>query len=302
MVEEALTFTCEGEGLVGVVAKPDTPCAVGILVVVGGPQYRVGSHRQFVASARRFAGQGVPVMRFDYRGMGDSSGAPRSFENIDGDIAAAIAAFITATPGLEKIVLWGLCDAASACLLYCASTEDERIAGLVLLNPWILSEAGYAETQIRDYYLRRLATREFWLKLARGGVDVVGAARSLAGFAASALSGRRDHRNAAVNDAMDYRERMMISFGQLGCPVLFIYSGADLTANAFLEHCRASSAWSASISRAHVEQRNVADADHTFSTAASREEMEALTLDWLKRAFPSMPITTNNQRILLEEP
>ena len=48
--------------------------------MVGGPQYRVGSHRQFTLMARAFAAAGYPVLRFDYRGIGDSEGESRGFE------------------------------------------------------------------------------------------------------------------------------------------------------------------------------------------------------------------------------
>jgi len=58
----------------------DRRAACGVLIVVGGPQYRVGSHRQFLLLSRRLAAEGHPVMRFDYRGMGDASGAMRGFE------------------------------------------------------------------------------------------------------------------------------------------------------------------------------------------------------------------------------
>jgi len=46
----------------------------------------VGSHRQFVQLARRLAKQGYPTLRFDYRGMGDSEGVYRSFENVGPDL------------------------------------------------------------------------------------------------------------------------------------------------------------------------------------------------------------------------
>ena len=80
VVERALTFDCCGERLVGVVSEPALAGKLGVVVVVGGPQYRVGSHRQFVLFARRLATEGVAVLRFDYRGMGDATGRPRQFE------------------------------------------------------------------------------------------------------------------------------------------------------------------------------------------------------------------------------
>jgi alpha/beta superfamily hydrolase len=97
---------------------PEKQPACGVLVVVGGPQYRVGSHRQFLLLSRRLASEGYPVMRFDYRGMGDGGGAMRSFEDVSADIGAAIEAFQRRCPSVRRIVLWGLCDAASAALLY----------------------------------------------------------------------------------------------------------------------------------------------------------------------------------------
>ena len=136
-MERALTFNCAGEQLVAVVSEPGGTPALGVLVLVGGPQYRVGSHRQFLLLARRLARDGFPTMRFDYRGMGDSTGTPTTFEDTVPDIAAAIVAFKAACPTVQRIVLWGLCDAASAALLYWKATRDARVAGMVLLNPWI---------------------------------------------------------------------------------------------------------------------------------------------------------------------
>ena len=57
-LERALVFECEGEQLVGIVAAPEA-ARVGVLVIVGGPQYRAGSHRQYVLLSRRLASAGV---------------------------------------------------------------------------------------------------------------------------------------------------------------------------------------------------------------------------------------------------
>ena len=78
--EQAITFDCHGASLYGIASVPQQSGARGVLIVVGGPQYRVGSHRQFALLARSLAAQGIPAMRFDYRGMGDSVGEPHTFE------------------------------------------------------------------------------------------------------------------------------------------------------------------------------------------------------------------------------
>ena len=105
-VETPVCFDCAGESLIGIVAEATRPAPVGVVIVVGGPQYRVGSHRQFVLLARSLAAAGWSVLRFDHRGIGDSEGEPRSFEAIDADIAAAIDAMHRFLPGLRNLPRW----------------------------------------------------------------------------------------------------------------------------------------------------------------------------------------------------
>ncbi|HWI15468.1 MAG TPA: hydrolase 1, exosortase A system-associated, partial [Burkholderiales bacterium] len=176
--EHATTVTCEGRTLVGVLTAPADGGARGVLIVVGGPQYRAGSHRQFVLLARRLAHDGIPAMRFDCRGMGDSEGEPRHFDAIDEDIAAALDAFMQAHSGLREVVLWALCDAVPACAR--VAHHDARVRGLVLLNPWVQSAAGEAKTYLRHYYLKRLLERALWRKVLHGELNVGRSARSLA--------------------------------------------------------------------------------------------------------------------------
>jgi len=57
--ERALRFRCQSEWLYGILHLPQQPVARGVLIVVGGPQYRVGSHRQFVLLARYLAERGI---------------------------------------------------------------------------------------------------------------------------------------------------------------------------------------------------------------------------------------------------
>ena len=77
--EVGLLFNCAGETLVGVLARPPSSQlqgSLGVVIIVGGPQYRAGSHRQFVSLARALAAAGHAVLRFDYRGMGGQQRRP----------------------------------------------------------------------------------------------------------------------------------------------------------------------------------------------------------------------------------
>ncbi|NHZ42654.1 hydrolase 1, exosortase A system-associated [Massilia aquatica] len=133
--QRALQFTCQGHSLIGILDLPERALARGVLVVTSGPQYRIGHHRHFTLLARVLAGRGIPVLRFDHRGMGDSEGEARTLDALGDDIHAATRAFFAQVPEMRELVLWGLGDAAMAALRY--AQADQRVSGVVLLNPWV---------------------------------------------------------------------------------------------------------------------------------------------------------------------
>ena len=275
--EEALVFQVAGDHLLGIVAKPDFPVDCGVLIVVGGPQYRAGSHRQFLLLSRRLAAEAYPVMRFDYRGMGDSGVAMRDFDAVGEDIEAAVDAFQLACPMVKRVVLWGLCDAASAALLYVQVSRDLRIAGLVLLNPWVRSVASLAQTQIRHYYGQRLLQKVFWIKLLSGKLQVL---KSLQGFLNSLLQarGKSVHKE---NLSHSFQDLMAEGLKQFPAGVLLILSGQDYTAREFVDYVSSNAAWKGLTPAAKVTRIEVEDADHTFSSRVLRLAVEEITKAWL---------------------
>lgn len=273
--EEPVRFACENETLIGILARPEQPADLGIVIVVGGPQTRVGSHRQFVLLARALASAGYPVLRFDVRGMGDSTGTQRNFEHITPDIAAAIDTLQEHCPAVRRVVLWGLCDAASAALLYCDETRDPRVAGLCLLNPWVRSEATLAKTQVKHYYGQRLLQREFWAKLLSGRLNV---------FASVAeLLRKLGQASSAPAPALGFQEHMARGWKHFTGPILLILSGNDYTAKEFREYAAGAPSWRGLLEQAGITRVDVPDADHTFSSQQWRDSVENACLDWLKR-------------------
>jgi exosortase A-associated hydrolase 1 len=275
--EQALIFPCAGEKLLGIIAVPEQPGTTGVLIVVGGPQYRVGSHRQFLLLSRALAEAGYPTMRFDYRGMGDSSGQLGSFDAINEDVGAALEAFRMRYPFVERFVLWGLCDAASAVLLYWHATHDPRVVGLVLLNPWVRSTATLARTQIKHYYGQRLLQREFWLKLVHGQVGITKAMR---GFFRSILIARSGSRESKSPVALPYQHRMADAARHFPGRILLLLSGNDYTAKEFLEMAKSNKLWQEAIELS-IERRDLEAADHTFSTGEWRGQVIEWVIDWL---------------------
>ena len=283
--EQAITFSCAGDQLLGIVAAPDQPCKTGVLIAVGGPQYRAGSHRQFLLLSRTLATSGYPVMRFDYSGMGDSTGQLKSFEATHDNISAAIGAFQQKCPNVSNVVLWGLCDAASASLLYWDATHDLRIAGIVLLNPWVRSEATLAKTHIKHYYGQRLLQVEFWRKVLTGKLRV---GRALGGFITSFVHARQASRSTNSDVALPFQKRMIRALMEFQGQILLILSGDDFTAKEFLEAIRNDPVGVAALEDSRLRRVDVAGADHTFSSAEWRQAVEVATIGWIETAVGKM--------------
>lgn len=280
--EQPVVFECDGDSLIGIIDHPERPIETGVVIIVGGPQYRAGSHRQFTLLARQLAEQGIASIRFDYRGMGDSEGHMRNFEDIDADIKAAIDSLMTHVPEIEQVALWGLCDAASAALYY--GHTDPRVTGLVLLNPWVHTEVGAARARIKHYYLARLLSKAFWVKLLTGQVKMGASLADLAGSAQKAHESNNvtpaipsDPRHGSLGYIDQMRKGMQNFTGR----VLIILSSNDLTAQEFLDLIKNDKHWNILDNRSQVQHARVSEANHTFSSAIWRAKVGELSRMWV---------------------
>jgi len=272
--EQAMAITGADFAMLGLLCMPAGHIPVqrtAVVIVVGGAQYRVGSHRQFVHLARRLAGAGYPVLRFDLPGMGDSPGDSVPFEQTAPHIGAAIDATLHAS-GADRIVLWGLCDGASASLLYLQATQDARVQGLVLLNPWVRSEAGLARARVKHYYRQRLLEPAFWRKLWAGGVGL----KALRDLGGNLRAMRRQS-----PQSLSFQELMALGWQAFEGKTLLLLSSRDVTAQEFAECTVSQPPWRQALQRPTVTRHDLQDADHTCSQPDSQEEVEATTLRWL---------------------
>jgi len=222
-------------------------------------------------------------LRFDYRGMGDSEGAQQSFTETNADIRAAVDAFMQAMPELQRIVLFGLCDAASAALMYAGS--DARVGGLILANPWVRTERGAAKAYLRHYYLDRLFKSGFWRKLFGGRLNVM---RAVGGFLTN-LRAAHGQQPAVDGNEMQvpFQQRMLKGLEGFAGPVLILLSGRDLTAQEFTDSCAASAPWSRALARANASVHAIPEADHTFSVRTVLEKAHLYCACWLREVYPS---------------
>jgi hypothetical protein len=148
--------------------------------------------------------------------------------------------------------------------------RDTRVAGMVLLNPWVRSEASIGRTRIKHYYARRLFEKDFWSKFVRGRVD---ASKGIHEVIADFLAARQT-KTASLAGGSTFQDQMATGLRTFGGPVLVILSGRDLTAKEFLDYRASNPQWRGLLDRASVSRHDMNDADHTFSSDPWRWEVE----------------------------
>lgn len=285
--EKPVTFSCDGNPLHGIFSIPETEARTAVVIVVGGPQFRVGSHRQFVLLARFLAAHGILVMRFDYSGMGYSEGPGKNFYEIDEDIASAIALVHTTNPNIERIFLWGLCDAAAALAFY--AYQDSRINGLVLLNPWVRSEESHSKMLLSEYYSRRLTDWAKWKELLVAPQKIIPAVVSFAGVVLNIMKSvfqvktesNTDFRLSLEHRKNDIADAMFKGLSHYSGKICLILSGNDLTAAEF-EQVLENSGWLQDKSnQTKTKIHRIQNATHTFPSQEWRSQVERITLDFV---------------------
>jgi hypothetical protein len=160
MTERALHFGADGH-LLGTLcpARPGRrqPGTVGLILLNAGIVHRVGPHRFNVKLARHAAELGVPSLRFDMSGRGDSgigrtAGGYR--EAAIRDIRDAVRT-LAEHEKVDRFMLFGICSGAIDG--YVAALEEPRIVSLVMFDPHVFPTIG-------------TRTRDFLAKLRRYGI------------------------------------------------------------------------------------------------------------------------------------
>lgn len=166
MIEEPLQFG-EGGRLFGILTLPDErPQDADELPVfvflTSGLLHRIGPRRLYVRLARELAEMGFTSLRIDMAGRGDSLPS----RGLDERESAAkdfrdIVSILESRLGPSRFVVGGLCSAADDAIGL--APNDERIIGMLLLDPVCERDDGYRTRQLMEKYTNP-ARYVLWLK------------------------------------------------------------------------------------------------------------------------------------------
>ncbi|HEU4481232.1 MAG TPA: alpha/beta fold hydrolase, partial [Actinomycetota bacterium] len=229
--ERPLYFRSGSENLFGVVTLPtDHPQRSGVILLTGGAWISsVNRNRLWVHAARSLAAAGFHAMRFDYHGVGESSGTLETYglkrPFIDGTVAAAET---LRAQGADRIILLGSCFGARVALE--AAAKIDGLDGLILLSPPLgdferagqgMDIAGYVGKRSRVAMLRQLADknkRSIYLRIVKGRARLI-ATRSI-----RRMTGRRPWADDWVGPRLLKGVERMVG---RKVPILLVYGRDD---------------------------------------------------------------------------
>lgn len=176
MTRRHFTVPCKGETLA--MTLDEAPGKIGLLIVSGGNETRNGAFAGQSRLAARIAANGYPVLRFDRRGVGDSSGRNAGFRSSADELREAFKTLRRECASVRKIVAFGNCDAASALML----GRGYSAKALVLANPWTFDSDTDQQTvpeAIKARYWQKLHNPHEIMRLLTGKVSLGGVMHSM---------------------------------------------------------------------------------------------------------------------------
>jgi exosortase A-associated hydrolase 1 len=251
-----ITFSCSGATLTGTL--DESVGTTGLLIVSGGNEVRHGAHRGMATLARTLATRSTPVFRYDRRGIGDSEGENRNFQNADDDLRAAADAFRRAAPHLTRLYAFGNCDAAT---LLALEGRSAGIARVLLANPWTIEPTDNLPpaAAIRAGYAQQLRDPAEWRRLFSGGIDIGKAITGLMKIART--SSQPSTLATRVTDAIK----------GWGSDATVLLARDDNTARAFADAARAH----------NFQTLTINTSSHSFARAADKQALADIVARWL---------------------
>ena len=149
-----------------------------IILLNAGTVHRVGSHRLYVAMARRWAALGFHVLRVDLSGIGDSPVPEGNPENLtyprDGlEDARAAMDFLKDTTTSGKFIVAGLCSGGD--IAFQLGFKEPRVASAIMMNPrtFLVNDLSMVDSYERARWSQQAVARsDSWKDLLSGDVNL----------------------------------------------------------------------------------------------------------------------------------
>jgi pimeloyl-ACP methyl ester carboxylesterase len=283
MREKAVLFG-KTKSLVGIITEP-TPVFIdngfpAIVFVNSGLLHRVGPHRLYVKAARKLAGTGFLVFRFDFSGIGDSRASEAesfSDKRAIGETREALD-YLNATQGIERFILIGICS--GAILSYKTAFCDPRVVGIVPINAPVyfdgteqLRSSVVYGTVARHYWKSALFSLNSWRRAIKGRSRY----KQIWQSTSSQIKRLFVHKKEMSSGTRDLVADLHVLSAR-GISPLFIYSGGDRGLGYLQTRLGDEIHELKKYGKLRIEV--IQDTDHTFTPLCKQQHLIETLLDW----------------------
>jgi pimeloyl-ACP methyl ester carboxylesterase len=296
----------QGHSLFGTLHTPAHPrCDLPVIVLMSpGIKMRVGPGRLYVPLTDMLVQQGYRVFRFDFYGLGDSTGELQEtmladvYNNIEVgryvDDARCALDWLRQHVGAKKFILGGLCGGATTALL--TAEHEPEVEGLLSLGMNVTLSSNTAtpakyltRAQLdsrRQGYYRRLLQPKSWLRLltfqSEYGVIWRSVIRAFIkghpitpSAAAAATAEQRGNANPLFPPAF-------FAFLKRGGRALMLFSEKDRLQSEYQEKFALPFAAQLQPYLPQLHQHVIAHANHVLTFTPWQQEMVAVSRSWLQ--------------------
>lgn len=274
-----------GDELVGIMSLPErmAPGTPACLLLNTGVMNRIGPHRLNVKIARGLAAVGVPSLRMDLSGLGDSPASKASLradEQAVLDLQAGMD-HIQQTLGIDRFVVFGLCSGAVNG--YRLALADPRVVGLMMFDGFVFPTA---KTRLLRRWIR--FSRMTWSERLRKVRD-----RLL--FRARRPAQRRLDGDGLLDVQFQTPTRPqfaqnMETLIRRGTAVFLFYSGSYADGHNYRGQLR--DAFGDAMFLDHARYDFMADVDHTLTPLETQRRVIAIFRDWVQSLAGRTAIST----------
>lgn len=280
--EKTICFGPENS-LIGTLCVPVSPplrSLPGLILLNAGVLSRIGPHRLNVDIARMAALQGIPAIRFDLPGVGDSAFTRIDLPREQQELAAITAAMsqLARTPcAPNTFLITGFCSGAD--LGFNMALQDERIVGLTMIEPYYYPNALSRPLQL----LRRMS--EYGLRRAIPRIREMLSQRTAAaqGETTSRPAGRAEEKGiqgpcpqafaASLKTLLDRKVRIELIYASSLMGSFDLWMHKRQIFRPFLKH-------------PNFRVALLPDTDHSFTTLSARQQL----LQQMKRGILAGPL------------
>lgn len=274
MNESIHCFGAESQ-LQGIITSPKRRRQPGLACLLSnaGLLPRIGPHRINVKLARALAAEGVPTLRMDLAGLGDS--LPSRTAHLPGRGAVADLQegldLLERETAATRFVVVGICSGARHALAL--ARADRRVAGVLMFD-------GYAYPTLRTQVLRR------WERLRRTPLRTVPMMAVLSVLRILAtLVAKHSEDDIGTGLTKEAFRRQMDAIVERGVSPFIIYSGSILETYNYEGQLADAFEGSAFLGRARYAY--LPHIDHTLTTIDGQREFLDRTVSWVLDLVPT---------------